>query len=148
VKSGWIGLALALVLTFLLVACSSVADYPYMKEGEPYAEAIVSAVGREWNADELIKVTDPRMLAIASEAEIRAMIATCSVPLGRIKTQHMYLGSTGFETAISGKVASYGINVEGEKGTGRIKIKLQKVGEHWKVLGFWCQGQPHTTPSQ
>ena len=38
VKSGWIGLALALVLTFLPGACSSVADYPYMKEGEPYSE--------------------------------------------------------------------------------------------------------------
>jgi len=138
---------LAIVMvSAVLAACNSIADYPYMKEGEPHAEEIVRSITEGWNADKLIETEDPRMQAIAPAQKVKEMIAECAVRLGAVKSQKTMVGSTGLETGVSGMVASYIIDLDAEKGVGRVTIKLQKVANRWMVLGFWIQMKPSGNP--
>lgn len=123
-----------------VAACSTAPSYEYMKDGQPKAEAIVSQVAREWKAEALIQAADPRMLAAFPEPKIRDMLASCASALGAVKSQTTVIGTTGVETGI-GEFARYQIDLEGENGTARITIKLQREESTWKVLGFWVELQ-------
>src|SRR4051812_41556176 len=129
------------VAAVLMTGCSIVADYPYMKEGQPHAEALVGSVVADWDATELINMADPRMLAVLPETKITDMFSVCSRSLGHISKQELIAGATGIETAIAGKVATYRFGVQGDKAAARIVVKLQKVAGQWRVLGFWVELQ-------
>ena len=129
------------VLILSLVACSQV-DYSYMKEGQPVAEAIVRDVGATWDADKLIARMDPRVIQRFSESAVRKMIQSSAETLGPVTDQKTLTGEVMIETEIPGKTALYVIETKFEKGRGRIKIKLQKAGSTWNVMGFWVQGNP------
>jgi hypothetical protein len=118
------------------------ADYPYMEEGQTHAEALVSAVAREWKADELIKNADPQMLAAFPEPKVEELVAACSRTLGPWKSQRTLMGSTGVAVGVpSGKFASYLIELNGEKATAQVKINLHKVNDKWTVMGLWVDFQ-------
>ena len=133
-------------LTTMLIAtaaaCSQGGDYSLMKEGEPYAEAVVRDVSQDWNADKLIAKADPRMLKAFPEADIRKMIADCANAVGSVKSQKTLAGQVNVETAIPGKTTLYVVELNGEKANARVRVKLQKIDAEWKVLGFWLQSQP------
>lgn len=130
------------VLIAAAAACSQGSDYSLMKEGEPYAEAIVREVSQDWNADKLIAKADPRMLNAFPEADIRKMIADCANALGSVKSQKTLAGQVNVETAIPGKTTLYVVELNGEKANAWVRVKLQKIDTEWKVLGFWLQSQP------
>jgi hypothetical protein len=109
-----------------------------MVEGRPRAEAVVAAVSHEWNADELLKHADSKMLEALPEQKIREMVATSSRELGPAKSQKTVLSEIRFG-APGGKYASYLIQLECEKGRARVRINLHKVASAWTVTGFWVQ---------
>jgi hypothetical protein len=138
-----IGLTInAAALLASLAGCATVADYPYMKEGQPRAEAIVAAVARDWSPEELIKSADPRLLEAFPEPKIKELVATWSRTLGAPKSQQTLVGSTGVGVGSpSGKFASYLIELRCEKATANVKINLQKTKDKWAVIGFWVDIQ-------
>jgi hypothetical protein len=56
-----------------------------------------------------------------------------------VKQVKAVAGVVNHETSIIGKDALYMIDVSGEKANAHIRIKTQKVGAGWKVLGFWVE---------
>ena len=132
----------------VVASCGRAADYPYMVEGAPHAEAIVAALAREWNADELIKQMDPKLLAPSQETNFRELVATCSRELGRPRNQKTLLGSSGINVGVPpGKYAEYVIELQCEKATQQVKIRLRKVSNDWTVIGFWVGPSPATAAS-
>jgi hypothetical protein len=127
-----------LLLVLLAPGCGS---GQYAQEGLPHAEAIVRSVSQAWSTEKLVEVADPRMLAVFPEPKIREMMTACAQELGRVERQETVGFTTGFETAVSGQVATYMIDLHAEKGNARVTLKLQKVDEKWNVLGFWVQMQ-------
>jgi hypothetical protein len=126
-----------LLVTLQLVACTRVADYPYMTEGQSHADAIVAAVARDWKPDPLVLSADPRMLEVFPEPKIKELVAACSRTLGAPKHQETLLSQTGVEVGtFTGKSALYVIKLACERGTATIRIKVHKVKDDWKVLGF------------
>jgi len=95
------------------------------------------------------------MLEASPEPKIKELMATCSRELGASKQQRTLVGSTGIGVgAPMGKVASYIIELECEKGTARVTINIRKIKDDWKVLAFWINvqgqaaavGSPSTVP--
>ena len=134
----------SLAAFILIAACTLVSDYPFMKEGQPHAEAIVAMVARDWKAKELIKLADPELLNVLPRPQIEKMITECSRALGRPKQQQTLMSSSGVAAgagAGAGKFASYIIELQCEKATAKVKINLRKADNRWLVLGFWVDIQ-------
>jgi hypothetical protein len=121
-----------------------------MREGQPHAEAIVAALAREWNPDELTKRADADLLKEFPETRVRELVASWSQALGPAKSQQTLVGSTGVGVGSpSGKFASYLIELQCESGKARVNINLRKANETWSVIGFWVDvaRPPPVSPS-
>jgi hypothetical protein len=126
-----------MALTLVATACSN-ADYNYMREGQPIAEAIVRDVGETWDADKLISKADPEMMKDHSEVEIRTMIAKCSEAFGPLTDVHGLAGEVNVVGGPSNSVL-YTLAAKGQKLNATVRITLRKSNGDWKVLGFWVK---------
>jgi hypothetical protein len=130
--------AFVVIAVILVASACSNANYNYMREGQPFAEAIVRDVGESWDAEKLISKADPEMMKDHSEAEIRTMIAKCGEALGPLTEVRGLAG----EVNVAGGPANsilYTLAVKGQKLNARVRITLRKSEGDWKVLGFWVK---------
>lgn len=116
--------------------------YAYANEGRPYANELLRAVSREWKADWLVKMADPRMLAVAPESKIHEMMDAVANAYGPARRQEMLAMNVGVETDIAGTTATYLFRLDCEKKAARVVIKMQKSEGHWKALGFRVEPMP------
>src|SRR5262245_7736497 len=125
-------------LALLISGGCNIADPAYLAEGQSFAEAAINAVGKDWDASELVRRADPLFLQALPEPRVREMVATCSRDLGPLKRATTQLATVGLTAdPWIRKRAQFTMRLDCEKKEATAVVAVRKRNDQWRIVAFY-----------
>lgn len=141
--------AAILIIVIIAVALFIPRALKLDREATSYIQDVAPKIVEQWNAQELVDRATPELLSAAKSRDELDRLFIMFRQLGRLKhldTPKGAVTSGAFSGTGPVTIGNYTAAAEFEHGAATMRIQLRRVGDMWKINGFYINSDVFLPP--